>query len=158
MTKLRAISVITSFGLVATAACATPGAVPLENMRPGETLRVTYAPPTDDVVTYQLMRMIDGSLEVAADTASDPYRVRLIEVDRLHLLRGRATRRSATFGGSMGALGGIVAGMICFAACPETESGKRILAPAVGFAIGAPLGAAAGAMLAPPQWLEVRTR
>jgi hypothetical protein len=110
------------------------------------------------VLTLELVRQVNGSIEVHDASPAVPFRIHLAELEQLQVVRGRARPKGTAFGAIGGGLIGILGGMVCQAACAENAQGKRYEAPLAGFVIGAAAGAVVGAILAPPRWLNVRLR
>jgi hypothetical protein len=154
---MNLMAVVAGSAAVLLTACVTPGPIGLDELRPGDVLRTT------DVTEggsrdWILVRQISGSIEVSAISNQTPVRIEVVGLERLQALRGRARPQGALMGAFLGGLGGIIVGMACRAKCGEDAGDRRYFAPVVGFAVGAPLGAATGLLLAPVRWLSVRLR
>ncbi len=154
---MRPIAVLCA---VLLAGCRSVAPVSLGELRPGEPVRPMYRVPTQDSVrTPQLIRQVNGSIEVTTTAGlSPPFRIHLVDLEGLQVMRGRARPKGSFIGAAAGSFAGILIGMVCQARCPENDQGKRYLAPLVGFAIGVPVGAAVGTVLAPVRWVDVRLR
>jgi hypothetical protein len=159
MKRARRTIPLVATGLMLAAACATPGPVSLDELQPGQAVRTSRSTSAEgDVTVHQLVRQVGGSIEVRTAADSTPVRIHLVDLDRLQVVRGRSRPRGSMIGAFAGGLGGIVVGMACQARCTENESGRRYIAPLAGFAIGAPVGALVGIVLAPLRWVDVRIR
>ncbi len=152
MPRVRSALVL---GLLLLAGCASPGPLQLDGVKPGERVRATpRTGSSDSVIDATLRRQVEGSLEITR--AADPtiYRIPILDLERLEVVRGRSRPRGALTTASLTALGGLLAGMVCRSACAESRG--RTWAPLTGFALGASVGAVTGAILAPARWVEVR--
>lgn len=142
--------------LVTAGACAPAATVRLDELRPSDRLRVTSSGPNHVPQYYMLLRQVNGSIEVT-DAAAPPFRLDLAELDRLEVMRGRATLRSSFGGAAIGGVAGTLLGMGCMALC-RSESGSAVMAPVYGVVAGLAGGAGVGLLRAPPLWVSVRIR
>lgn len=158
---------------VVLAGCSTASPVTLADLRPGEAVRTVdragiaqssgvgnagLEGMAASTRVYSLVRQVNGSIEVTSADEPTPFRIHLVDLERLEVVRGRDTPRAAMVGAGAGILAGVVVGMICRSVCGDGSENGRYNAPLTGLAIGVPVGALIGALLAPGRWVEVRLR
>jgi len=138
--------------------CASTQPRTLGDLGTGTKVRVTSRTVAEPIATVLLMRQVNGSIEVADEDSTSPYRISLSQIENLEVTHGRALYPATLVGASAGGLAGLVIGMVCSSNCPQSSTGSRVFAPLVGIAVGSLVGAIGGAIWAPPRWVQVRIR
>jgi hypothetical protein len=130
----------------------------MDRLIPGARVRATYPTETGGVHAGSVVRQVNGSLEITADSSAPPRRIALAELERLDLSAGRRRGPAAVIGASVGILGGLLLGMACATACVEDGEDKARFAPIAGAALGLSIGALTGIIIAPEHWIRVQFR
>jgi hypothetical protein len=137
--------------------CAPAYTGSLNDVRPGDTVRVTYAVEDDARDIGRFIRYVNGRVELIDVLTGSPKQIAFGELAAFELLAGHARARGALTGFAIGSVAGLLGGMVCTSLCSNSGTAS-VLAPVIGMGAGGILGSAAGVSLAPRRWTGIEFR